>query len=208
MRMAYSGLVTLLILTGCYAKSPSEETEHYLTNRVVQLNQEALQALEANDPELALTHISEAVRADPEYWLLHVNHAAIQVRLGNYDQAMKAYAKAQKLETTYCDGALAQGFISERLEKTEEAKKFYAKAAACFGAVENIELLDPRSATRLALTQYMEKGQVEGLQSINQVLKQYPNYEDAIAIKKKMRENDREFFFLYTTASIETELEK
>lgn len=205
MRMAYSGLLTLLVLTGCYEKEVQQDVTHYPTNRVVQLNQEALQALEAADPELALTRISEAVRSDPEYWLLHVNHAAIQVRLGNYDQAMKAYTKAQELESTYCDGALAQGFISERLGKTVEAKAFYAKAAACYGSVEDIEHLDPRSATRLALTQYMEHGQVAGLQTINKVLKQYPNYDDTIAIKEKMRENDREFFFLYTTASIETE---
>jgi protein O-GlcNAc transferase len=85
-------------------------------------------ALTAGDPNAALELATQAIAINPEFWVGYLHLGGAHLALGNLDDALQAYATAEKLSGGNSKVALAsRAYILTRLGRVDEARDILAQ---------------------------------------------------------------------------------
>jgi tetratricopeptide (TPR) repeat protein len=84
----------------------------------------AVVALTAGEPEEAIEFATQAIAINPEFWVGYLHLGNAQRTLGNYEEAIEAYAKAEKLSG---DGTVratsSRAWLLAKLGREDEARE-------------------------------------------------------------------------------------
>jgi TolB-like protein/Tfp pilus assembly protein PilF len=84
-------------------------------------------ALTAGDPNAALELATQAIAINPEFWVGYLHLGGAHLALGNLDDALQAYATAEKLSGGNSKVAMAwRAYILTRLGRDDEARDILA----------------------------------------------------------------------------------
>ncbi len=181
-----------LLLAGCYSSQPASGGYAAKTH-AVQKHTEAMDALKSNRLEEALAAIDEAVKEDPEYADAAMTRGLILLRAERLDDAAAAYDGVCKKWPDQAEAHALAGIVREKLGRGEAAKACYSQAKAAYD--RRIAAGDHTPGTKLSrtLAVYLLDGRSKGIEEINKLLGEYPDYGPAREMKGKIAENNRAF---------------
>lgn len=188
---------SLLLLSSCSSKQKKVNPEAIvLNNQAMEIfNQTIFKPLVESESKLneALFLLDKAISIDSNYLLAYNNKVNVELKLGNYNAALKTLDKIYEIDNN-AETISLQGFIYEKTGQLDSANKKYIQAMKMYENQinQNPELVEPKVARAFMLI-FTENENV-ALIEINNLLKQYPNNESAIMMEQTIRHFHRESF--------------
>jgi len=85
-------------------------------------------ALNADEPEEAIEYATQAIAINPEFWVGYLHLGNAQRALGNYEEAIRAYATAEKMSGDGTARATSsRAWLLVELGREDEAREILAK---------------------------------------------------------------------------------
>lgn len=187
----------LLLLYSCSSEQKKVNPEAILLNNQAMeiFNQTIFKPLSESENKLneALFLLNKAISLDSNYLLAYNNKVNVELKLGNYNAALKTLDKIYELDNN-AETISLQGFIYEKTGQLDSANKKYIQAMEMYENQinQNPELVELKAARAFMLI-FTENEKV-ALIEINNLLKQYPNNESAIMMEQTIRHFHRESF--------------
>ncbi len=185
-------LFALLPLLGaCY---PDAEPAAYVPK------QEALRLLERAALELASGKVEEATslagaacNTDPDYDEAAWVYATLLGRTGRVEEALEICSKLGARSPAYVQAHLLEGILWDQLGNREAANLAYDRTLTGIAKRASSADLVPELRLYEAVAVYLRDGKLAGVQAINHVLAEFPDYPPAHYVKACMLDKNRGF---------------
>ncbi len=191
--MTRLGVITALLplLGACYG-DPAPRV-HIPEQASLRLLERVQSALETGDSNEALSLARAAYDTDPEYddaaWI----YATLLGRSGKIDEALEICSLLGARSPAYVQAHLLEGILWEQKGNRESANLAYDRALSGIAASDTSALSMPELRLYEAVTIYLRRGKLAGVQAINQVLEVFPDYPPAHYVKTCMLDKNRGF---------------
>jgi Tfp pilus assembly protein PilF len=193
-------LATLVLMMGC--RTEDSEPAHVPRTAAIRALESATSALVRGDVARARIQIEEAVKEDPEYYLVHGVHGMVLAETGDHVAALAAMDRAVALNPDYGEGHLMRGVFLEQIGNRAEADTAYAQAIQVFDALAEA---GPVQRTHRAVAVYLKDGRVEGIGAIDAVVRDFPQLQSARTARQKMLTESRDFFLRWAASADQNE---
>ena len=181
-----------MLLAGCYSSQPAPGG-YVPKTHAAQKHEAAVASLKSERLEEALAEIDEAVQSDPDYADAAMTRALILLRVERLDDAAAAYDGVCKKWPDRAEAHALAGIVRENSGKVEAAKICYAAAKAAYDRCIAAGNRAPGTQLGRTLAVYLLDGRSAGLEEVNKLLGEYPDYGPALEMKGKISENNRAF---------------
>lgn len=185
-------IIALLPLLGaCY---PNPEPSAHAPK------QEALRLLDLAQLELATGKVEEATslagaayNTDPAYDEAAWIYATLLGRTGQVEEALEICSLLGARSPDYVQAHLLEGILWDQLGNREAANLAYDRTLTAIAKLTTS--VDSAHELRLyeAVTVYLRRGKLAGVQAINHVLAEFPDYPPAHYVKACMLDKNRGF---------------
>lgn len=192
--------LVVLLLAGCYEQG-TPTTASSRPTQAVEAFQAAEAELRAGNSEDALVRAEAAVKADPTFEQAAWLQASLLGQAGRLEEALVVCETLTAQSPDFVQAHLLQGILWDKLGDSEAANVGYDAALRCFAALPEAERRRPETVLQEALITFLRHGRLAGIQAINRVLLQYPDYQTALYIKACMHDKDRGFLLRWFSES-------
>lgn len=185
-------LLALLPLLGACYTDPAPRV-HVPKQEALRHLEAARSALEQGLIEEASTLAESASTTDPEFdeaaWL----YATLLGRTGRIDEALEICALLGARSPAYVQAHLLEGILWEQKGNRESANSAYDRALSGIATADSSVQPTPELQLYEAVTIYLRRGKLAGVQAINAVLDVFPDYPPAHYVKTCMLDKNRGF---------------
>lgn len=186
----YAAFALLLFVTA--ACSPKTPEGYKPEPRALELNNEAVAALQRQDLKAALDFVDKAIANDPNFYKAYANRGAVLAAMGKDKDAVDALRRSTAINPDFADAYVPLGALYEKQNKWPYAKKHYAVAVKLYRAEFEKEPDNANIAANLAVALFLNDDRAGALDCVTAFLKQHPDSETMQRVKTKILARDRE----------------
>ncbi len=127
-----------------------------------------------------------------------MTQAMSALKEGMTDAATEHLQDALALDPELAQAHALLGIIGET-RGDARAREHYARAVACYGKLAEAYPRNLEIALDRCVALFLWRGQAEALHAVNQVLRDYPDYQPAATLRERIEKNNRSYFIKKVT---------
>lgn len=197
MRRRAAIAVALSLAVGCGSPPPPSEG-HVPKIYAFDQQEKAAQALRLGDEAEAEAAATRAIEHDPGFLPSYVTKATAQARQGKLAEAAATLDACLTQQPGFAEAHLLRGALREELKQQDAARADYEQAVAGYVSMMAEHPRDEEVVLKHAIAQYL-RGGTAGLQAINRMVEQFPDFPRAQIVRDRMVAKDRAFAFRWLT---------